>query len=522
MFGKIIKAVSPKFYLERLRAQKEIDMLEVKNLGYDQNGTEDMRFFTSNDSPDNDILDNLEDLRAKSRELYMSNDIAVAVMDKYRTKVVSVGLIPKPTIDYKYLGITKEKAQEYAKIIETKFEAWAISTNCDATRVHDFFTLQGLVQLSWVMNGDVFAIVKRKPTKDIDVELCVQLIESDRVQSPIGNDEIKGGIEFKKDELYKYYISSKHPGDGDSSINGYPVFNSLGRRNILHIFEPSRVGQKRGIPLLAPILSTYKQLERYKNAELMAAVLNASIALILNSKNPQKTLNGDYLSYASGLSSKKGATPGQQNATYESVKKEMVATMGHGTVFTSTDGDEIKEFQTTRPSKSYKDFVDNILEEMGAASGVPKEVMMSAFKSSYSAAKASLEEAESRFKVCRKILERKFCHPIYEEFIIELIKNGDVECPDFFTDTTVRYAFSKCAWIGSSKPSLDPLKDAKTAEVLINNKILPRSYIVAGMGHDPDSTKEQIMQETIEIAELQAKVNKQLKKGGETNGQQQK
>lgn len=513
MFRKIMKTIAPGMYVKRLQAEQEITAMEqVKNAGYAQTGTENMGFYATNDSPDNDILDNMEDLRAKSRELYMTNDIAVAVLDKYRTKVVSVGLIPKPTIDYKFLGITKEKAQEYAKTIETKFEAWAISTNCDASRVHDFFTLQGLAQLSWVMNGDVFAVVKRKPTKDIDVELCVQLIESDRIQSPRGNNEIKGGIEFKDNELYKYYISTKHPGDGASSVKGYPVFNSLGRRNILHIFEPSRVGQKRGIPILAPVLSTYKQLERYKSAELMAAVLNASVALILNSKDPHKILNTSHIAKASG------GTPTPKPTSYDSVRKEMAATFEKGTVFTSTDGEELKEFQTSRPSKSYKDFVDHILEEIGAASGVPKEVMMSAFKSSYSAAKASLEEAESRFKVCRKILERKFCHPIYEEFIIELIRNGDIECPNFFTDTTVRHAFSKCVWIGSSKPSLDPLKDAKTAEVLIKNKIVPAGYIVAQMGYDPDSTKELIAQETVEMAELQAKVNKTLKKGGETDG----
>lgn len=513
MLRNMAKSIFPKYYANRLRAEKEIELLEksvVTNSGYNQRGADVAGWITTNDSPDNDIIENLEELRARSRDLYQTNDIAVSVMDKYRTKVVGIGLMPKPTIDYKTLGITKEKAKEYEYLISAKFEAWAMSSNCDSTRVHDFFTMQALAQLSWIMNGDVFAIIKRKPTREIDIELCIQLLESDRVVSPQGNDEIKGGVEFKNDELYKYYISNKHPGDGDVDIRGYPVFNSLGRRNILHIFEPNRVGQKRGTPLLAPVLKSYKQLDRYKNAELAAAVINASVAMILKSSNPSNTLNMGHIKKASGMKEDISS-----NANYNSIKKEMSATFGQGALFSTDGSEELKEFQTNRPNKSYKDFVEKIIEEIGAASGIPAEVMMGAFKSSYSAAKAALEEAESRFKVCRKLLERKFCHPIYEEFIIELIKNGDVECPGFFENVTIRNSFSKCLWIGVGKPSLDPLKDAKAAEILIKNKIIPRSVLVRQMGLDWDSIRESIEQEEKDMAVATSEVNGILKKGGD-------
>lgn len=39
-------------------------------------------------SPDEDILYSLEDLRAKSRNLYMNNDLAGAALKKMRTKTV--------------------------------------------------------------------------------------------------------------------------------------------------------------------------------------------------------------------------------------------------------------------------------------------------------------------------------------------------------------------------------------------------------------------------------------------------
>ena len=87
-------------------------------------------------------------------------------------------------------------------------------------------------------------------------------------------------------ELKNYYIATSHPADTfNYTVKAYPAFNSLGRKNILHIFEPERIGQRRGIPILGPIIFSLKQLGRYKSSELTAAVINAMIGLIVESEN---------------------------------------------------------------------------------------------------------------------------------------------------------------------------------------------------------------------------------------------
>lgn len=118
----------------------------ISGAGY--NNKNDVTFSTWNvvsESPDNDILWDLDDLRAKSRNLYMNNELAAAALKKMRTKIVGTGLLPKPTINYNIIGISKEKAQEIEKTIKTKFNAWASSTNADYNRMHDFFILQALI-----------------------------------------------------------------------------------------------------------------------------------------------------------------------------------------------------------------------------------------------------------------------------------------------------------------------------------------------------------------------------------------
>lgn len=485
--------------------------IDIQNKGYETRGPEFSGWDYLADSADNDILDNLQELRGMSRDLYMTNEIAVAVLEKFRNKGIGVGLLPEPTINYSYLGISEEKAKEMERIIKMRFDAWAYSTNSDTTRMHDFYTLQSLAMISWLMNGDVFAVVKRKKTSIVDIELCIQLIEADRVVNPLGANELtKEGVEFNSNgELFKYYISNKHPGDGNVEIQGYPVFNSLGGRHILHIFEPNRIGQRRGVPILAPVLKSFKQLGRYKDAELMAAVLSATVAMILKTQTPGQggIINKGHLNDALGR-----AESGNNKTDVEEIRKQVKRAYRHGTVFETTGEDELKEFQTTRPNKNFSEFVNHVLEEIGASLGMPHEVMMGSFKSSYSAVKAALEEAETRIANASEIIKRKFCQLVYEEFLIELLRNGEIECPGFFENINIRRALSRCIWIGRHKPSLDPVKDARADEYNLKNGLTTKRYIVRSKGQDYDELQNQRRREAIEQAELDMEVMK-IKKG---------
>lgn len=495
VLDKVVGYLNPKNGIERLKARRIYNLVKIEQ-GYsnkDDPVLENWR--VSSNSPDDDILLGLDDLRAKSRNLYMNNDLAGAALKKMRTKTVGSGLLPKPTINYAYLGIERDKAKELEKIIKNKFNAWALSANSDASRMFSFYELQSLLQLSWVMNGDAFAIPLRKKRKGINIELCIQLLEADRVVNPTGaNKYTKSGIEYDEHgELVNYYIASSHPSDNfNYTVKGYPAFNSLGRKNILHIFEPERIGQRRGVPILAPIVFSLKQLGKYKSSELTAAVINAMIGLIVESENSDEQ----------GFAGNFGIQDDNINPIENKVSEPKI-TLDHGTLVIGKPGEKIKEFSTSRPNKNFKEFVEAIYEEIGANLEISKEVLMSSFKNSYSAAKASLEEAHQRFQVSRKILERTFCQPVYEEFILELIKNGEIDCPRFFEDESVRYAFTRCMWVGAGKSSLDPLKDANANTKELANFTISRSIIAATSGYDYEEIFRERAEEEKELALLE-------------------
>ncbi|MFP3359987.1 phage portal protein, partial [Planococcus sp. SIMBA_143] len=62
-------------------------------------------------------------------------------------------------IDATYLGMTQEEADKWETNVEREFNLWADSLHCDAQRMNNFYQLQQLAFLSWLMNGDTFCLL---------------------------------------------------------------------------------------------------------------------------------------------------------------------------------------------------------------------------------------------------------------------------------------------------------------------------------------------------------------------------
>jgi capsid protein len=106
-------------------------------------------------------LEQLHHAAQRGRMLYMSSTIAASAVNTNRTKVVGTGLTLKSTIDRDVLGLSAEAAAEWQRKTEAEFKLWTSKKeNCDAIGVNNFEGLQQLALKSWLMSGDVFALIK--------------------------------------------------------------------------------------------------------------------------------------------------------------------------------------------------------------------------------------------------------------------------------------------------------------------------------------------------------------------------
>ena len=305
----------------RIRAPNGTGRLRVQNTGYSEGGGSR----TSNilkawnpirSSAKSDIDANIGALRGRSADQATNTPIGAAAIDTSAMHAIGAGLTVSPRLQFKTLGMNVDEAKEWERETAREFDLWAGSTQCDLYRRNNFYDLQNIAYTTYLTDGDSFALFRRKaPSAYMPYSLRIQLIEANRVSNPLGagvmgypgpfavemrapnGNRIIDGVEITEDgEITAYWISSKVPYDPtDYAPTTWSRVEAFGKRtgapNILQICHDIRAEQYRGVPYLAPVLETLKQVSRYTRAELTAAIIKSFFALFFTSSAAGQDLN---------------------------------------------------------------------------------------------------------------------------------------------------------------------------------------------------------------------------------------
>lgn len=449
----ILEKIAPKFMANRERAKRELKMEKFKTelLNYSQHGASTrknaFREFDDNlYSADEDIGDNKEILMARSRQLYMGNAIAVGAIRKMRTNIIGTGIKLKPKINKKILELSDEEADEIQNRIQTIWELWANSTECDSERQSNFYQLQSLAFITQLIDGECFVLLPLKNSNNDFFELKIKLIDSARCVTPYSsNVDAKNGVELNAaGEVVAYWFINDKLSLQPKRIQ---VTGKNGRRNILVLMEKERIGQRRGVPLLAPVIEMLSQITKFTNAELMNAVVSSMFSVFITSD-----LNANPIS---DLFQEKQS------------EKENNYSLGSGTIMELEPGQDVKFAEPTRPNTQFDNFLFSMCKQLGAALEIPVEVLLSNFNASYSASKASLEEVWKMYLMRRSWIVANFCQPIFEEWLDEAVAKGYIKLKGYFDNPLIRKAYQQAEWYGETQSQLDPYKEVKAAELRI-------------------------------------------------------
>lgn len=454
VLDRLIGYVSPQMALDRLRARAQYEAVAAWS-GSDRTRHGTRGWIPSRGSADADNIPQIDQMRKDSRDLIRNVPIATGAIGGVCTSVVGTGLSAQPSVDVDVLEWDDEQAQEWQDGTRRDWLVWAESTDCDITRHSDFYGLQGLAFRSALENGDVLALLPYQKREGSAYDLRVQLVEADRLSNP----DMKGDTEtlvagVEKDAQgapLKYWISDKHPGAltfaAGMKWSAVQAFGAkTGRRNALHIFDRKRIDQTRGVPYLAPVFEIIKQLGRYTDAEIMAAVTAGMFSVFVTS-------NG------AGI---QGPIPGVTEETGNTTNGEDV-TMGYGSIVDLKPGETIDTANPGRPNPNFDPFFEACVRQIGIALELPFEVLIKHFTASYSAARAALIEAFKFYRGRRAWLVQQFCQPVYEAWLEEAVASGRIQAPGFFDDPALRRAYCACTWHGDAMPQIDPQKEVGAA-----------------------------------------------------------
>lgn len=457
-------------------------------------------------SADQDILPELADLRERSRDLARNDGTAAGILSTINVNVIGRGIKPQSRMDAGILGLDQEKVDMLQDQMENIWDEW--TSQADAGERLDFYEIQAMVDRQVLENGEIFLVPIMKDSLFRKLKTTYQIIEADRVSTPSdlnANKSIRSGIELGKyGEPIAYYIKKSHPGDTSVGKAGYKrndsssymripaIDGDTGKKKVYHMYCPTRPDQTRGVPFFAPVLTYFKDLADYFEAELVTARIAACFSIFITKDAAYEAAVADTAS---------------TNSAGQRIKE-----MEPGLFEYLLPGEKIESFSPNRPGGSFEPFVNRILRLISTALGLPYELVAKDFtQTNYSSARAALIEAIKYFIVRQAWMTRKLCQPVWEEVMEEAFLRGMFKAPDFYKK---KRQYLKAVWIAPGSQWVDPLKEVQAHKEAMNGNIATLADVCAAQGKDWEEVMEQRARECKYQKELEDKF--EIKLGANT------
>lgn len=476
-YDRLVAAFAPERAVRRLQARMTMAAADefFSSGGFDaadRSSREMAEWNPFGTDADSAILGGLDTMRARSRDAERNQPLAGGLINTAVLNTVGVGLAPQARIDRAVLGLSEEQAIAWQKLVDWRWWLWAGSKDCDLARKLTFNGSCRLALRARCVDGESLTLLPYRPLAGLSNPIRLQAVEADRLSNPgLAPDSatMAAGIEKDADGApVTYHIMRGHPGNvlyADSrrwQWDAYPAFNAhTGLPNVVHYFRTERAGQSRGFPLLAPVLEPLKDLARMGKAELKRAVVSALFTVFIKSvgggglANMPAALPGS-IAYPGGM--RVSTNPGEQSAATTGNMR-----LGYGAVLGLEPGEEIQVADPKLPNANFDPFFLANVRQIGMRVGIPYEVLIKHYTSSYSAARAAIEDAHRFFLFLRAEMVEDYCDPIRTVWFFQEVAQGTIYAPGFFADPLIRAAWLNCDWIGPSKPVIDPTKEVEAA-----------------------------------------------------------
>jgi len=458
-------------------------------------------------SPDRAMQYEADVIGARVWDLIRNNGYAAGAARRYKDSVVGFNMRPIAEPDGRRLGLSDIEIGLVAEQMEAAFQEWSDNPGltADVSRVQTGGGLIGQAFHELICGGDCLALLLARQTES-PYQTAMQMLDPARLSNPDNQPDrgyMRRGIELNADgAAVAYHIRRAHPDDlwldqlsdrmrwdrWPREIHGRPV--------VLHAFEKTRPGQTRGISRFAPILTGFKMFSGYSSAELQAAVINAVMAMSLESAfDPSlimETLDDGDLA-AESFQDFRSEFYAQNPVRFNGAKVPILS-----------PGDKINWSQPVRPNTAFASFAASILAAMATGfGGMSYEQFSNDWsRSNYSSARGGMLEAWRTVMSDRQMFVSQFVNRIYYTVIREAVMMGKVRLPDHapgFLEAPA--AWCRARWIGPARGYLDPAKEVAAMEGKIRAKVSTHLDEAIEQGRDPDAILIQQVRERRKFAE---------------------
>lgn len=430
-------------------------------------------------------------LTTRVHDFARNNGWASAAMTKYVDTTIGAGWVFISQPNVRRLGITEEAAAEWSADVEAFLDDVTTDPECwlDRERTSPFGLQLALAMRHRMADGNAVGVIGWSE-RGGPLATWLSIIDPDRLSNRAGDINtalLKDGVVLDPVDHAPigYWIRVTHPSEGYDGDNMRWVcldrdvrLPAHSRRQVVHAFEPTRAGERRGVPALASVLKKMRMLDRYDETEAQAALINAIMAAFVTSPN-------DHGQLAEALDDEgaEGMSKYQEGRLGHHEKHPI--RMAGAKINFLYPNEQVTLTSPNHPNAVYDPFVRVGLRNIAAVAGLSYEQLTGDLSQvNYASIRAGLLDVKRGFTARKSHFSTQLVMPFGTALIQEAVARGLLKLPAGgppFEQNKSAYCAGE--WIGQGLGEVDQLKEINAMRERLALRITTRRRECAERGY---------------------------------------
>lgn len=384
---------------------------------------------------------------------------------------------------------------------EAAWKKWQKKKNCDITNKLNFIGMCKLAIKTVAREGEcLIHIVTGKDAGPWGFAL--QLIDPRQLDVDKNEDNladghfIRFGIEFNKyGKPLKYFLKTRE--DGYYQQIGQP-YNEIKAENLIHLFIPQYINQKRGIPWLSGILMRSNMLNGFEEAAVEHARVGACQMGFITSNDPDEYEGEDE-------------------------EEETMIQAAPASFHKLPPGYDVKKFDPAYPNGEFDAFSKSILRSISAGLNVGyADLTGDLTQVNFSSLRHGVIDTREVWKGLQEWFKSSFVEEVHEAWLKYSLLAGKISCGSGYLKPERIDKYREVTWTMRRWQWVDPVKDVNSAAISVANGFRSRSNVIREQGYDPDEVWAEIEKENATLRQKDILVKNEVVRdvGDEDNEEQ--
>jgi capsid protein len=404
--------------------------------------------------------------------------------------------------------------------VESRFMVYANSKECDFLKEKTLHQLALDFFQGAYLGGDTLCVI-RYDNNGVNA----QFVSGEHLRNPeIGSsyynteNKIEHGIEIDARGKHVAYFVNVKPKSSEliSEYVRIPAYGAKTGKRLAWIISGDKIcpDHIRSVPAISQSLEKINKLDRYTEASVTKAEQASNLVYTINhdkdstGEDPTQNL----------INRKRGIAVAEVSDGYTLADglANKIQQSTSGKTYNMPNGAKLESFSTSIET-DFGQFQSSVFDTISAGQDIPPEVAMQKYSSNYSASRAAINSFGYIISIKRENFANQFYIPFYKLWLEHQILTNKINVPDYIANMDnfmVTDSFSQCRFIGKNMPHIDPLKEAKSIELMLELKLISREQAseLLNMGSWEDNFKKNLEEEKIIPKEINNAEQSQITK----------